>query len=105
MSYCTSAQAGPDHRQDCGNQGDAKFDRGLRFFRGGFLLQYHSLQERVRRTYLRRSTAAATLRQEEANVGGPFTDDDGVGVGETTAIDVDDEVAGCEARERAVDAA
>ena len=48
---------------------------------------------------------APTLREEEANIGRPFADDDRVGVGETTAVDVDDEVPGCEPGERTVNAA
>ena len=50
--------------------------------------------------------ASATARREiKPNIGRAFADDDRLGIGETAAVDVDDEIACGEARQRALDAA
>lgn len=58
---------------------------------------YRVLSARERRT--------ASLAEEESDVRGAFADDDRFGVGERSSVNVDNEIAGSQARERPMNAA
>jgi hypothetical protein len=75
-------------------------------FRGGFLLQYHSLQEASLGLDLPAAHwSATTLGQEETNIGRLLAHDDRIGIGETAPVYIHDEIAGSEPGERTMNAA